>query len=151
MHANIFWGQRCNFVDVPTDCPQRDERLGWTGDAQVFVKAASYNFDIERFFRKWTKDMAADIKRFGRVGFVVPNVFDDSNTSPAWGDAAVIVPWQIYLTYGDKSFLEQNIDTMISHVELITSMTEEPYTLERRHTYALLRRLARHGRACRKL
>lgn len=128
LFSNIFWGQRCNFVDVPTDCPQRDERLGWTGDAQVFVKAASYNFDIERFFRKWTKDMAADIKRFGRVGFVVPNVFDDSNTSPAWGDAAVIVPWQIYLTYGDKSFLEQNIDTMISHVELITSMTEEPYT-----------------------
>ena len=68
------WGQRGNYLDVPTDCPQRDERLGWTGDAQVFVKAGSYLFDVEKFFRKWLRDLAADQRESGEIGQVIPDL-----------------------------------------------------------------------------
>ena len=81
--SNIFWGQRGNFLDVPTDCPQRDERLGWTGDAQVFTKTASYNFDVERFFTKWLHDLAADQMENGAVGHVVPDYLVGGNASAA--------------------------------------------------------------------
>lgn len=101
---NIIWGQKSNFLDVPTDCPQRDERLGWTGDAQVFVRTASLNFDVERFFKKWLRDLAADQGRDGCVPHVIPNIFDDMGGSSAWSDAAVICPWEIYRTYGDKKY-----------------------------------------------
>ena len=121
LFSNIFWGQKCNFLDVPTDCPQRDERLGWTGDAQVFVKTASYNFDVEKFFRKWMHDMNAEIKVSGQIGFIVPNVFDDSRTAEAWSDVAVIAPWQIYMTYGDKTVLEEQFDCMCAHVDKIAA------------------------------
>ena len=119
LFSNIFWGQKCNFLDVPTDCPQRDERLGWTGDAQVFVKTASYNFDVETFFTKWMRDIAAEIGMNGTVGFVVPNVFDDTRSAEAWSDVAVIVPWQIYQTYGNKALLAEQLDSMTAYVEKI--------------------------------
>lgn len=83
--SNILWGQRGNFLDVPTDCPQRDERLGWTGDAQVFIKAASYNYDVEKFFRKWLHDVAAEQRADGAVGQVVPDYLPDNAPSAAWG------------------------------------------------------------------
>ena len=122
--SNIFWGQRGNFLDVPTDCPQRDERLGWTGDAQVFVKAASLNFDVERFFRKWLRDLAADQHPDGSVGQVIPD-YMPGEPSAAWGDAAVICPWQIYMTYGDRSVLEEQFDSMKGWVDYITSVTKD--------------------------
>ena len=85
---NIIWGQKGNFVDVPTDCPQRDERLGWTGDAQVFIRTACYNFDTETFYRKWLADLAADQYPDGHVDHVIPAILENQKTSAAWGDAA---------------------------------------------------------------
>jgi len=127
LFSNIFWGQKGNFLDVPTDCPQRDERLGWTGDAQVFVKAASYNYDVERFFRKWLRDLAADQRENGAVGCVVPDYLPNIDASAAWGDAATICPWQIYLTYGKKEVLEEQFASMKSWVDYITAATTTPY------------------------
>jgi len=124
---NIFWGQKGNFLDVPTDCPQRDERLGWTGDAQVFVKAASYNYDVEQFFRKWLRDMAADQRANGAVGQVIPDYMPEGEPSAAWGDAATICPWQIYLTYGNKEVLAEQFDSMKKWVDYITNATTIPY------------------------
>lgn len=127
LFSNILWGQRGNFLDVPTDCPQRDERLGWTGDAQVFVKAASYNFDVERFFTKWLRDLAADQRENGSVPDVIPDYFKDNRTSAAWADAAVICPWQIYQTYGDEKVIHDQFDSMKKWVDYITSATSDTY------------------------
>ena len=125
LFSNIFWGQRSNFLDVPTDCPQRDERWGWTGDAQVFSKTACYNFDTLKFFRKWLHDMDALRQRVGLVGFTVPGGY--SPIAAAYADASVIVPWNVYRIFGDKQLLEEMIDTMQAHVELIGRETEVPY------------------------
>ena len=132
LFSNILWGQKGNYLDVPTDCPQRDERLGWTGDAQVFVKAASYNFDVRKFFKKWLGDMKIDQSEKGGIPRVVPNVFDsayDSNAyerySAAWADAVCIIPWELYLVYGDKSFLEDMYSAMKKWISYITNFTSE--------------------------
>ena len=117
------WGQRGNYLDVPTDCPQRDERLGWTGDAQAFVKAGSYLFDVEKFFRKWLRDLSADQRESGEVGQVIPDIMPEATGSAAWGDAAVICPWQIYETYGDKAVLEEQFDSMKAWIDFITGST----------------------------
>lgn len=125
--SNIFWGQKGNFLDVPTDCPQRDERLGWTGDAQAFVKTASYNYDVEKFFTKWLKDLAADQMENGAVPNVIPDWLADGSTSAGWGDAAVICPWQIYLTYGNPQILKNQFSSMKKWVDYITGATKQPY------------------------
>lgn len=125
--SNIFWGQKGNFLDLPTDCPQRDERLGWTGDAQVFVKTASYNYDVESFFRKWLRDLAAEQYSNGGVSTVVPNYMQGDKPSAGWGDAAVICPWQIYLTYGNKDILEEQFESMKKWVDYITNETKDRY------------------------
>ena len=127
LFSNIFWGQKGNFLDIPTDCPQRDERLGWTGDAQVFVKTASYNYDVEKFFTKWLHDMAADQRKDGGVGHVIPACLPGEESSAAWGDAAVICPWQIYQTYGNKQILEEQFECMKKWVDYITGATTVPY------------------------
>lgn len=124
LFKNIIWGQKGNFLDVPTDCPQRNERLGWTGDAQVFVRTASLNFDVERFFKKWLRDLAADQGRDGCVPHVVPNIFDDMGGSSAWSDAAVICPWEIYRTYGDKKILEDQFDSMKAWIDWMRERSE---------------------------
>lgn len=124
LFKNIIWGQKSNFLDVPTDCPQRDERLGWTGDAQVFVRTASLNFDVERFFKKWLHDLAADQGRDGCVPHVVPNIFGDMGGSSAWSDAAVICPWEIYRTYGDKKVLEDQFDSMKAWIDWMRERSE---------------------------
>ena len=124
LFKNIIWGQKGNFLDVPTDCPQRDERLGWTGDAQVFVRTASLNFDVERFFKKWLHDLAADQGRDGCVPHVIPNIFDDMGGSSAWSDAAVICPWEIYRTYGDKAVLEEQFDSMKAWIDWMRERSE---------------------------
>lgn len=123
LFSNIVWGQKGNFLDVPTDCPQRDERLGWTGDAQVFVKTASYLYDVQKFFKKWLHDMAADQRSNGAIGQVIPDYLPEGEPSAAWGDAAVICPWQMYLTYGDQEILEDQFECMKGWVDYITSVT----------------------------
>lgn len=127
LFSNIFWGQKGNFLDVPTDCPQRDERLGWTGDAQAFVKAASYNYDVEKFFKKWLHDLSADQREDGGVGQVIPDLLPDGAPSAAWGDASTICPWQIYLTYGNPEILEDQFASMKGWVDYITKETATPY------------------------
>lgn len=127
LFSNIFWGQKGNFLDVPTDCPQRDERLGWTGDAQVFIKTASYNFDVEKFFTKWLHDMAAHQREDGAIGQVIPDFMPEGAPSAAWGDAAVICPWQIYLTYGNKQILEDQFECMKRWVDYITDTTKDQF------------------------
>lgn len=124
LFSNIIWGQKGNFLDVPTDCPQRDERLGWTGDAQVFVKTASYNFDVEKFFIKWLADLRADQTNWGAVPHVIPNVFQpDDECSAAWADAATICPWQIYLAYGNKEIIKDSLHSMADYLEYIENHT----------------------------
>lgn len=128
LQRNIDWGLRGNFLDVPTDCPQRDERLGWTGDAQMFVRTAAYLRGVAPFFTKWLRDVAADQRADGGVPFVVPHVLDDgSYSSAAWGDAAVICPWTIYLTYGDTRILAEQYDSMKAWVSYIRAQGEQEY------------------------
>lgn len=127
LFSNIFWGQKGNFLDVPTDCPQRDERLGWTGDAQVFIKTASYNYDVEKFFFKWLHDMSADQGEDGRIGQVIPDYLPGFPASAAWGDAATICPWQIYLTYGNKQILQDQFACMKKWVGFISANTTTEY------------------------
>ena len=122
LYSNIIWGQRGNFLDVPTDCPQRDERLGWTGDAQAFVKAASYNFNVLRFFRKWLLDMRDSQKDHGGIPVVVPNMAGEYYAA-AWSDAVTIIPWQLYQTYGDVDILRMMFPSMIRWVDYITKVT----------------------------
>ncbi len=112
LQHNIQWGQRGNFLDVPTDCPQRDERLGWTGDAQAFSRTAAFNFGVNNFFSKWLKDVAADQVN-GGVPHVVPNVLGAGSIGSAgWADAATIIPWNMWLAYGDKKILEDQYESM---------------------------------------
>lgn len=126
LYQNVLWGQRGNFLDIPTDCPQRDERMGWTGDAQVFSRAASYNFDVERFFRKWLRDLKTEQKPSGAVPRIVPNCWDPEDAAPAaWGDAAVICPWQIYWTYGNRDVLEEQFSSMRGWVDYVRSQGSE--------------------------
>ena len=122
LFENVIWGQKSNFLDVPTDCPQRDERLGWTGDAQVFIRTACLNFDAERFFTKWLADLAADQREDGAVGHVIPNVRHQSG-SAAWDDAATICPWAVYLAYGDPNILRTQFESMKKWVDYITAHT----------------------------
>jgi alpha-L-rhamnosidase len=111
LQHNIQWGLMGNFLDVPTDCPQRDERLGWTGDAQVFAPTACFNRDAASFYTKWLKDMAFDQFPDGRIPHVIPDILKDAG-STGWADAAVIVPWTLYREYGDKRILEQQYESM---------------------------------------
>jgi len=113
LQHNIEWGQKGNFLDVPTDCPQRDERLGWTGDAQVFSRTASFNMNVHNFFYKWLKDVAADQQPNGAVPHVVPNVLGPNASGAAgWADVANIIPWNMYLAYGDTRILENQYNSM---------------------------------------
>ena len=114
---NVKWGQKGNFLDVPTDCPQRDERLGWTGDAAMFSRTAAINFDVKKFFDKWLSDVEANQLEDGSVPHVVPYVPKywngrDGYNSPAWSDVAIIAPWEMYMAYGDKGILERHYNLM---------------------------------------
>lgn len=127
LQHNIEWGQRGNFLDIPTDCPQRDERLGWTGDAQVFIKTACFNFNVAPFFKKWLRDMASEQRHDGNIPVVIPNILKRQDPSPfgsaAWGDASIICPWTLYKTYGDKRFLEESYPMMKAWNEYVSSKT----------------------------
>ena len=125
LQHNIQWGQKGNFLDVPTDCPQRDERLGWTGDAQVFSMTAAFNFNVAPFYTKWMHDVAADQLPNGRVPHVIPDVLRQDGGSTAWADVSVIVPWTTYLTYGDKRILEVQYPSMKAWVEYMKTRAGE--------------------------
>ncbi|KIS29154.1 alpha-L-rhamnosidase [Arthrobacter sp. SPG23] len=123
LHANVVWGMRGNFVDVPTDCPQRNERLGWTGDFQIFAATASFLYRIPGFTASWLKDLAAEQGTDGPPPLVVPEVTFDKPPFPvrpvmaAWGDAAVLVPWVLYQRTGDLEFLRLQLPGMTAWLE----------------------------------
>ncbi|MCB8981590.1 MAG: family 78 glycoside hydrolase catalytic domain [Ardenticatenaceae bacterium] len=142
LQQNIVWGQKGNFVDVPTDCPQRDERLGWTGDTQVFVRTASFNMNVAAFFTKWLRDLSADQLPDGRIPFVVPDVLSKMNEAgvssagaAAWSDAAVICPWTIYLCYGDTRLLAEQYDSMVAWVEFMRRRAGNNYLWQRDYQF----------------
>lgn len=135
LYSNLVWGQRDNFLDVPTDCPQRDERLGWTGDAQVFVKTASYNYNVQKFFRKWLHDLSCNQTALGAIPHVIPDVINDQGShfgakvecSAAWADAVTICPWQMYLSYADTDILNDLLPAMEKYIAYIRNDGEDPY------------------------
>ena len=135
LQHNIQWGQKGNFVDVPTDCPQRDERLGWTGDAQVFSMTAAFNFDVAAFYTKWVGDITADQLPDGKVPHVIPDVLNGGGGSTAWADVSVIVPWTVYLAYGDQRILETQYPSMKGWIGYMTSRAGKKPPLAGRHPF----------------
>jgi alpha-L-rhamnosidase len=129
LQHNIVWGQKGNFLDVPTDCPQRDERLGWTGDAQAFVRTAAFNMNVAGFFTKWLHDLSCDQRDNGAVPVVIPDVIGpghaESDSSSGWGDVATIAPWTIHLVYGDTRVLEVQYSSMKAWVEFIRARSPD--------------------------
>ena len=129
LQHNTVWGQKGNYLDVPTDCPQRNERLGWTGDAQVFIRTGSFNYDVAGFFTKWLKDLAADQGEGGGVPHVIPNTMGRRRArvggSAAWADASTICPWTIYLCYGDTRILQEQYESMKAWVGYIEEQAGE--------------------------
>ncbi len=132
LQENIWWGQRGNFVDIPSDCPQRDERLGWTGDAQVFARTACFNAQVAGFYAKWLADLEAEQNPSGAVPDVVPDTYTLTKkytqlACPGWADAAVIVPWTLYVCYGDKAILAQQYRSMKAWVDYMLTTAGETW------------------------
>jgi len=132
LFSNVIWGQKGNFLDIPTDCPQRDERQGWTGDATVFCKTASYNYDVERFFEKWLTDLRLDQGKKGNIPNIIPQTTCcdwsvTENTGAVWGDSATIIPYQIYMTYGSKHILQKQYASMKRYLSYIWNATKRKY------------------------
>lgn len=135
LQENIVWSQKGNFVDVPTDCPQRDERLGWTGDALVFIRTACFNQNVAPFFTRWLRDLKLEQLPDGSVPYVVPDVINkfrvlqgkptDAYGAAAWSDAAVVCPWTIYLYYGDTHLLEEQYQSMCAWVDFMHNQSKE--------------------------
>lgn len=136
LFLNALWGQRSNFLDVPTDCPQRDERMGWTGDAQIFCGTACFNMDVPAFYAKFITDLRDEQKALGgAVPMVVPCIKPEkplngidmakAPSSSAWGDAATIIPWTTYLFYGDKALLKKQYPAMKSWVDYIKKQDDK--------------------------
>lgn len=113
---NVVWGQRDNFVDIPTDCPQRDERLGWTGDLNAFCGTASYNYDVRLILKKWLADLRNEQAEDGKISHIAPDVIGYHDTASLWCDAIVMVPWKLYEMYGDVSFLSDNYEAMRKYI-----------------------------------
>lgn len=132
LHRNAVWGTVGNFLDVPTDCPQRDERLGWTGDIAAFAPSAAYLFDVDAFLRDWLRDLAAEQRAAdGMVAFVVPDAlkynrspssFPAPESTAVWSDAAVWVPWALWQAYGDRAVLDDQFVSMAAHVRRVESL-----------------------------
>lgn len=116
LYSNVVWGQRSNFLDVPTDCPQRDERLGWTGDTQVFANTATYNMYAPEFYTKWLADLNVQRSPKGAYAYFMPmpfqKVVSDDHACTGWGDAGVICPWVMFRKYGDKRLIRKYFDNM---------------------------------------
>ncbi len=135
LHRNVVWGTRGNFLDVPTDCPQRDERLGWTGDIAAFAPTAAYLFDVDDFLRDWLRDLSAEQSAAdGMVAYVIPDVlkyvkhptsFPVPDSTAIWSDASVWVPWALWQAYGDSRVLIDQIDSMAAHVRRVETKLSE--------------------------
>src|SRR5207253_5896731 len=121
LHENVVWSMRGNFLSIPTDCPQRDERLGWTGDIQVFAPTATFLYNSAGFLESWLQDLAVEQEEAGGVvPPVVPNILGAKPLpAAAWGDAAVIVPWVLYQRYGDTSVLARQFESMRAWVDVV--------------------------------
>ena len=135
---NAMWGQKGNFLDIPTDCPQRDERLGWTGDIQVFAGTACFNMDSAAFLGKFAYDLDKEqAKMNGMVPHIIPTVNQTGGGSAAWADVATILPWTLYEFYGDVAILEDQFESMRSWVDYIKRVDDASRgqtSLDRRHT-----------------
>ncbi len=125
LQHNILWSQKDNFLEIPTDCPQRDERLGWTGDAQVFIRTAAFNMNIAGFFTKWLDDMVASQSREGWIPKTIPNTeLNNKDAGPAWADALIICPWTLYLCYGDTHLLEKHYAALKRFVDYLSRTSQ---------------------------
>ena len=136
LESNIEWSLRGNFLDIPTDCPQRDERMGWTGDAQIFCGTAAYLRNTWTFFRKWLRDIAREQTKEGGVPHMVPDLMQyyqvgdwllsqGTHSAAAWADVAVILPWTMYLTYGDQSVLRDQFDSMRGWIDFMQAHAKD--------------------------
>ena len=130
---NVTWGQRGNFLSVPTDCPQRDERLGWLADAQVFLPSAALNMDVAAFITKWGDDILDAQSADGAYPDVAPRLGAERDGAPAWGDAGIIVPWTIYQRYGDVRILERHWDAMERYLAYLVRHNPDLLWRSRRH------------------
>ncbi len=136
LQHNILWGLKGNFLDIPTDCPQRNERLGWTGDAQIFSRTACYLMNTYTFFSKWLRDVKADQTPEGGVPHVVPDILSNkceedwllskgTHSAAAWADVATINPWTLYLTFGDRQILKEQYESMQGWVDFMYNHSED--------------------------
>ncbi len=123
LQSNIEWGLRGNFLDIPTDCPQRDERAGWTGDAQVFIPTSLFIADVHSFWASWMQTVRDDQRGNGSIPIVVPDI-DGRRVSSGWGDAATVIPWETYFRTGDKEILEDSYQTMLGWIDFYKSESE---------------------------
>ncbi len=131
LQRNIDWSVRGNFLEVPTDCPQRDERMGWMGDAQIICRTAAWNFDVSAFFAKWQRDIADTQLPDGGMPSIAPHVaYVERNGGPAWADASVICPWTLYLCYGDTALLERHFESL---KRFVASLEKKSIRLIRSH------------------
>ena len=135
LYDNILYGQRSNFIDIPTDCPQRDERLGWTGDACVFSRTAAINYDTKGFFTKWMEDVALEQYPDGGVGSTVPRVLNGERVSSVWGDVATVLPMELYLAYGDRALLARHYPVMRRWVDYMHGAGPEEFLWIGGHHY----------------
>ena len=123
LQSNIVQGQKGNFIDIPTDCPQRDERLGWTGDAQVFIATAAFNMDVRTFFHKWMQDVRDAQSPAGGIPPVCPSpgprLLSMEDGGPAWADAVILCPWAVYVAYGDRQILADNYEAMHRYMDFL--------------------------------
>ncbi|MDR3621228.1 MAG: glycoside hydrolase family 78 protein [Paludisphaera borealis] len=124
LHSNAYWTQRANFIDIPTDCPQRDERLGWTGDAQVYIRTATLNCDVQSFFNKWLVDLTDGQRGDGQFPMVAPVKVAGDDGGPAWAEAGVVCPWTIYEVYGDRRVLERQYPSMVKYVDFLVKRSK---------------------------
>ena len=151
---NTSWSQKANFIEVPTDCPQRDERLGWTGDAQLFSSTACYFYDCEKFFTKYLKDLVSEQDADGAIGHVSPDITRNGKTNDlrfiseeekingfwshkgatGWGDAILIIPWTLYKHYGNINVLKDCYQSMIKWCDYLWSISEGPIIRNPRYT-----------------
>ncbi|WP_337176557.1 family 78 glycoside hydrolase catalytic domain [Paludisphaera sp.] len=136
LHSNIVWTQLANFIDIPTDCPQRDERLGWTGDAQVYIKTASLNADVQAFFDKWLVDLTDGQRADGQFPMVAPVKVAGDDGGPAWAEAGVVCPWTVYQVYNDRPLLERQYPSMTRYVDfLVNRSTPDLLPPEKYHAF----------------
>ena len=127
LYSNVMWGQRSNFVSVPTDCPQRDERMGWTADTQVYSMAGLYNGDTRNFYKKWMRDMRDAQRGDGAYGVIAPYHWDVGYGASAWADAGIILPWNVYLMTGDKEILKDNLAANEKYMAFLAAQTGDGY------------------------